>query len=52
LKAKTFSIEGKWLKELKELSKKTGVSEAKLTRMAIEKLLSDKERLSARLWGS
>ena len=52
MKAKTFSIEEKQLKELKELSKKTRISEAKLIRMAIEDLLNDKERLKARLWSS
>ena len=52
MKAKTFSIEEKQLKELKEFSEKTGIPEAKLIRIAIEDLLNDKERLKARLWPS
>jgi predicted DNA-binding protein len=52
LKAKTFSIEEKQLKELKGLSKKTGIPEAKLIRIAIEHLLNDKGRLKARFWTS
>lgn len=49
MKTKTFSVEEKQLKQLKELSKKTVVSEAKLIRIAIEDLLNDKERLKATL---
>ncbi len=52
MKAKTFSIEEKQLQELKELSKKTGISEARLIWIAIEHLLNDKERLKNRLWGT
>ncbi len=52
LKAKTLRIEEKQLKELKEFSKKTGISEAKLVRIAIEDFLNNKERLKARLWSS
>jgi len=49
MEAKTSSMEEKQLKELKELSKRTSITEAKLIRIAIENFLNNKEKLKDRL---
>lgn len=46
MEAKTFSMEEK---QLKELSKRTSITEAKLIRIAIENFLNNKEKLKDRL---
>jgi len=50
LKFKTFSIKEEQLEALRKLSKETGISQSFLIRMAIEELISDKERLKKRLF--
>jgi len=44
MKAKTFHIEEKDLKRLKDLSKKTHLSEAELIRIALKKFLENEEK--------
>jgi len=44
-KIKTVGIEKEQLKELKDLSKRTHISESELIRLALKEFLKDKERL-------
>ena len=50
LKNRTFSIKEEQLEALQKLSKETGLSQSFLVRMAIAKLIEDKEKLKKKLF--